>query len=61
MGAIIHGGGRTTSFETAVMDMAAQGINVAEIGRASGLQRMAVSRIKTDPASAERMLQTWGE
>ena len=43
------------------MDMAAQGINVAEIGRASGLQRIAVSRIKTDPASAERMLQTWGE
>lgn len=57
--------GRKPTFDraqfTAVMDMAAQGISVAEIGRATGLQRMAVSRIKTDPASAERMLQTWGE
>ncbi|MDX5984661.1 hypothetical protein [Sphingomonas echinoides] len=33
MGAIIHGGGRTTSFETAVMDMADLGHSDQEIAQ----------------------------
>jgi putative DNA-invertase from lambdoid prophage Rac len=33
--------------------------NVSQIAKAAGLQRMAVARIKTNPAAAEAMLQAW--
>jgi hypothetical protein len=34
-------------------------MNVSEIARHPGLQRMAVARIKTDPAAAEAMPANW--
>jgi DNA invertase Pin-like site-specific DNA recombinase len=34
-------------------------MNVSQIAEAAGLQRMAVTRIKADPAAAEAMLQNW--
>jgi hypothetical protein len=39
---------------------AAATMNVSEIARRVGLQRMAVARIKADPAAAEGMLANWG-
>jgi hypothetical protein len=33
--------------------------NVSQIAQESGLQRMAVTRIKADPAAAEAMLRNW--
>ena len=43
-----------------VMSLINQGTtNVSQIGAAAGLQRMAVARIKADPAAAEAMLRTW--
>jgi hypothetical protein len=33
--------------------------NVNQIAKAAGLQRMAVARIKANPAAAEAMLRTW--
>jgi putative DNA-invertase from lambdoid prophage Rac len=40
--------------------LAAGTMNVSEIGRHVGLQRMAVARIKADPAAAEAMLVNRG-
>jgi putative DNA-invertase from lambdoid prophage Rac len=34
-------------------------MNVSQIAQAAGLQRMAVTRIKADPAAAEAMLRNW--
>jgi hypothetical protein len=34
-------------------------MNVSEIARHMGLQRMAVARIRADPAAAEEMLANW--
>jgi DNA invertase Pin-like site-specific DNA recombinase len=34
-------------------------LNVSQIAKAVGLDRMAVTRIKADPAAAEAMLQNW--
>lgn len=43
-----------------VMALVNQGTtNVSQIAKAAGLQRMAVTRIKADPAAAEAMLRTW--
>jgi putative DNA-invertase from lambdoid prophage Rac len=35
-------------------------MNTSEIAKATGLQRMAVARIRLNPANAERQLVTWG-
>jgi hypothetical protein len=35
-------------------------MNVSEIARHAGLHRMAVARIKADPAAAEAMVANWG-
>jgi DNA invertase Pin-like site-specific DNA recombinase len=43
-----------------VMTLVNQGtMNVSQIATAVGLQRMAVTRIKDDPAAAETMLRNW--
>jgi putative DNA-invertase from lambdoid prophage Rac len=40
--------------------LAAGTMNVSKIARHVSLQRMAVVRIKADPAAAEAMLANWG-
>lgn len=57
--------GRKPSFSRAqlqqVREMLGAGTaNVSEIARTVGLDRMAVARIKADPAAAEVMLANWG-
>ena len=44
-----------------VLTLADQGtMNVSQIAKAVGLQRMAVARIRENPANAEQQLTTWG-
>jgi DNA invertase Pin-like site-specific DNA recombinase len=44
-----------------VLNLADQGaMNVSQIAKAVGLQRMAVARIRENPAKAEQQLGTWG-
>ena len=57
--------GRKPSFTreqvSTVLSLVGQGsLNVSQIAKAVGLERMAVARIKQDPAKAEQMLATWG-
>jgi hypothetical protein len=35
-------------------------MNTSQIANAVGLQRMAVARIRENPANAEQQLATWG-
>jgi putative DNA-invertase from lambdoid prophage Rac len=56
--------GRKPSFSreqfNQVMVLVDQGtMNVSQIAQAAGLQRMAVTRTKADPAAAEAMLRNW--
>jgi putative DNA-invertase from lambdoid prophage Rac len=47
-------------FET-VLTLASQGgMNISQIAKAVGLQRMAVARMRENPVSAEQQLQNWG-
>ncbi len=44
-----------------VLALAGQGtMNISEIAKTAGLQRMAAARIRKNPASAEQQLQNWG-
>jgi putative DNA-invertase from lambdoid prophage Rac len=44
-----------------VLTLVGQGsLNVSQIAKAVGLERMAVARIKENPAKAEQQLATWG-
>ena len=44
-----------------VLNLAGQGtMNTTQIAKSVGLQRMAVARIRQDPAKAEQQLLTWG-
>jgi len=44
-----------------VLALADQGsMNVSQIAKAVGLERMAVARIRENPARAEQQLVTWG-
>jgi putative DNA-invertase from lambdoid prophage Rac len=44
-----------------VLALAGQGtMNISEIAKTAGLQRMAAARIRENPASAEQQLQNWG-
>lgn len=57
--------GRKPSFSRQQFDqvqalLAAGTMNVSEIARHVGLQRMAVTRIKADPTATEAMLVNWG-
>lgn len=57
--------GRKPSFSReqmkTVLALADQGaMNTSQIAKAVGLQRMAVARIRENPASAEQQLTTWG-
>src|SRR5262249_26290668 len=57
--------GRKPSFSreqfNTVLTLASQGtMNTSQIAKAVGLQRMAVARIRQNPADAERLLATWG-
>lgn len=57
--------GRKPSFTrqqfSTVLTLASQGtMNTSEIAKAVGLQRMAVARIRQNPANAEQQLVTWG-
>jgi DNA invertase Pin-like site-specific DNA recombinase len=57
--------GRKPSFSReqmrTVLTLADQGtMNVSQIAKAVGLQRMAVARIRENPANAEQQLTTWG-
>ena len=45
-------------FETVQALLAAGAMNISGIAQHVGLQRMAVARIRDDPATAERMLAT---
>jgi hypothetical protein len=35
-------------------------MNTSQIAKSVGLERMAVTRIRQDPAKSERQLVTWG-
>jgi putative DNA-invertase from lambdoid prophage Rac len=57
--------GRKPSFTreqvSTVLTLVGQGsLNVSQIAKAVGLERMAVARIKENPAKAEQQLATWG-
>jgi DNA invertase Pin-like site-specific DNA recombinase len=57
--------GRKPSFNrnqySTVLTLADQGaMNTSQIAKAVGLDRMAVARIRQNPAEAERQLATWG-
>ena len=57
--------GRKPSFSreqlTTVIALTGQGaINTSQIAKSVGLERMAVARIRQDPAKAEQQLVTWG-
>jgi DNA invertase Pin-like site-specific DNA recombinase len=57
--------GRKPSFTreqvSKVLALADQGaVNTSQIAKAVGLERMAVARIRDNPANAERQLVTWG-
>ena len=44
-----------------MLTLADQGtMNTSQIAKAVGLQRMAVVRIRQNPANAEQQLATWG-
>lgn len=44
-----------------VLALVGQGtMNISEIAKTAGLQRMAAARIRENPASAEQQLQNWG-
>jgi putative DNA-invertase from lambdoid prophage Rac len=44
-----------------VLTLVSQGaMNTSQIAKAVGLQRMAVARIRQDPANAAQQLATWG-
>lgn len=57
--------GRKPSFSreqvSTVLTLVSQGTtNISQIAKAVGLERMAVARIKQNPARAEKQLATWG-
>ena len=57
--------GRKPSFTreqaSTVLTLVSQGAtNISQIAKAVGLERMAVARIKQNPAKAEQQLATWG-
>jgi DNA invertase Pin-like site-specific DNA recombinase len=57
--------GRKPSFTreqfSTVLTLASQGaMNTSQIAKSVGLERMAVTRIRQDPAKSERQLVTWG-